>query len=63
MKAIIPAYVKLQSWMDSKLHDEEGATMVEYALLAALIAAFLVGGITAMRNGINTSFGTVTAAL
>ena len=63
MRVIIPAYLKLQSWMESTLHNEKGATMVEYALLAALIAAFLVGGITAMRNGINTSFSTVTAAL
>jgi pilus assembly protein Flp/PilA len=63
MNALIPVYVKLRSRLESALDNEKGATMVEYALLAALIAAFLVGGITAMRDGINTTFGTVTAAL
>ncbi|HJV34628.1 Flp family type IVb pilin [Geomonas sp.] len=59
MRALIPTYLKLRS----KLDNEKGATMVEYALLAALIAAALVGGITALSGGIGTTFSTVTAAL
>ena len=44
MRALITTYLKLRS----KLDNEKGATMVEYALLAALIAAALVTGITAL---------------
>ncbi|WP_422931159.1 Flp family type IVb pilin [Singulisphaera sp. PoT] len=35
---------------------EEGATMVEYALMVALIAAALVGTVTAFSGVISTKF-------
>ena len=59
MRALIPTYLKLRS----KLENEKGATMVEYALLAALIAAALVGAITALQGGISGTFATVTSNL
>jgi pilus assembly protein Flp/PilA len=36
--------------------DEEGATMVEYALMVALIAAVCVGAVTLLGGNANTSF-------
>jgi pilus assembly protein Flp/PilA len=45
---------------------EEGATMVEYALLVALIGAALVVTVTALSGAIGTKFtsvaGTISAA-
>jgi pilus assembly protein Flp/PilA len=45
---------------------EEGATMVEYALLVALIGAALVGTVTALSGQIGAKFtsvgGTIAAA-
>ena len=45
------------------LHDESGQDLIEYALVAALIA---LGAITAMRGlatGISTAFNTISSDL
>ncbi len=36
-------YLKLQSFITSVLKDEDGAVGVEYALIVALVAVFIVG--------------------
>ncbi len=54
---------KLFVRMQSAFASDEGATMVEYGLLVALIAVFLIVAITAMRNQLATLFGRVTTAL
>jgi pilus assembly protein Flp/PilA len=43
--------------------DEEGATMVEYALMLALIAVVCIGAVTVIGNQANTTFGTSGNAL
>jgi pilus assembly protein Flp/PilA len=43
--------------------DEEGATMVEYALMVALVAVFLIAAVTVMRGGIDATFRAIGAAL
>lgn len=40
--------------------DEAGATMVEYALMVALIAAALVGVVTTLGSSISTTFTSVS---
>lgn len=45
------------------LAKEDGATMVEYGILVALIAVFLIAAITLMRDALATLFGQVAAAL
>ena len=42
---------------------EEGATLVEYALLVALIAVFCITAITALGGGISGLFDRITAVL
>jgi pilus assembly protein Flp/PilA len=37
--------------------DEEGATMVEYALMVALIAVVAVGAVRLLGGAVNTKFG------
>ena len=39
--------------------DESGATAIEYALLAALIAVALITGMKALTNSINGTFNDV----
>jgi pilus assembly protein Flp/PilA len=39
------------------LSDEEGATMVEYALMVALIAVVAVGAVRLLGGAVNTKFG------
>jgi pilus assembly protein Flp/PilA len=47
-------YLKLRLQQLSK--DEEGATMIEYGLLAALIGVALIGVIIAVQTGLITVF-------
>ena len=43
--------------------DERGASLVEYALLVALIALVAVVGITAAGQNVNTIFGNIANKL
>ena len=45
------------------VRDESGATAVEYALLASLIAIAIIGGATALGGGINTMFNNIATSL
>jgi len=42
------------------LKDESGATAIEYALIAGLIALAIVGGATTIGSNLNTSFTDVS---
>lgn len=59
MRYLIPMYQKLQS----TLKDEKGATMVEYALMVALIAVACVAAVGLVGGATNTTFGTILASL
>lgn len=43
--------------------SEEGATVIEYVLLAALIAVALIAAITLLQGDISETFSTVGSAL
>ena len=43
--------------------DEEGATAIEYGLIASLISVAIVVAVTAVGGGLNTTFTAVTASL
>ncbi|HZZ65573.1 MAG TPA: Flp family type IVb pilin [Candidatus Baltobacteraceae bacterium] len=45
------------------LRDEEGATMVEYGIMVALIAAICIGVITTLGQKVSNAFSTVNASL
>jgi pilus assembly protein Flp/PilA len=45
------------------LRDEEGATMVEYGLLLALIAAVCIVAITAIGGNLSALFTAISAQL
>ncbi len=45
------------------LKDEKGATMVEYALMVALIAVVCIAAVTLIGNNANGMFGRIAAAL
>ncbi len=49
--------------MFKRLRNRRGVAMIEYALLAALIALFLVASITPLRTQIGTVFNNVRLAL
>ena len=39
--------------------DEDGATAIEYGLIAALIAVAIIGAVTALGNSLSTEFNTI----
>ncbi len=50
-------------FMKHLIAGEEGATMVEYALMVALIAATLIGVVTALGTNISAKFTSVSSAV
>jgi pilus assembly protein Flp/PilA len=47
----------------SFLVEESGATAIEYALIASLIAVFLIGALSALGTKLSSEFAEVGAAL
>jgi len=45
------------------VREEEGATMVEYGLMVALIAAFLIVTVQTLGTALKTQFAAVTTAI
>jgi pilus assembly protein Flp/PilA len=45
------------------VRDENGATAIEYGLIAALIAVVVITALTNIGTGLNAKFGTVATAL
>ena len=43
------------------VNDEEGATAIEYGLLAALIAAVIVGAVTTVGTTLDSTFSGIAA--
>ena len=45
------------------LREEDGQTLVEYALIIALVSVALVGALTALKGNINSVFTAIGTAL
>jgi pilus assembly protein Flp/PilA len=45
------------------MKDENGATAIEYGLIAALVAVAIVGALTTLGTGLTGMFGTVNSDL
>ncbi len=45
------------------IHDEEGVTALEYGLIAALIAAVIVGAVTTLGTSVRTTFETISSSM
>lgn len=43
--------------------EEEGATAIEYGLIAALISVAAIGAMTALGGQLSTLFGNITTSL
>jgi pilus assembly protein Flp/PilA len=49
--------------LKSFVTNESGATAIEYALIASLIAVFLIGALSALGTKLSSEFAEVGAAL
>jgi pilus assembly protein Flp/PilA len=52
-------FVKLKTF----LNNEDGATAIEYGLIAALVSVAAIGALTSMGNSLSTMFNTVSSSL
>jgi len=52
---------KFQSKLQEFLGDENGATAIEYGLIAALMAVGAIASFTALNDGLLNLFGTTTS--
>jgi pilus assembly protein Flp/PilA len=45
------------------IQAESGATAIEYGLIVALIAVFIIGAVTAVGTSLSTQFNTIATSL
>jgi len=45
------------------IHGEEGVTALEYGLIAALIAAVIVGAVTLLGQNVQNTFNTIAGSM
>jgi pilus assembly protein Flp/PilA len=45
------------------IRDESGVTAIEYGLIAALIAVVIIGAVSSLGTGLNTTFSSVANSL
>lgn len=50
-------------FFNNLLNNEEGATAIEYGLIAALIAVVIIGGLSAVGTQLNTKFSGVATSV
>ena len=50
-------------WLRARLDDDRGASLVEYALLVALIAVVCIGAITLLGNNAKGKFSSVASSI
>jgi len=60
--AFLKLYVTSQM-LKSRLKDEQGQDLVEYAAVIALVVLALVCGMTTLANGINTAMTVVSTRI
>jgi pilus assembly protein Flp/PilA len=55
----------LKTWLTARLHvdTERGATMVEYVLILALIAIFVIAVVTALGTSVSHKFSEASSGL
>ena len=60
---MITAYELLATWMRARFDDERGASLVEYALLVALIAVVCILAITFLGTSASEKFSQIGSSV
>lgn len=53
----------LTTWLRARFDDEHGASLIEYALLVALIAVVCVAAITLLGSSVSTRYDSMANSL
>jgi pilus assembly protein Flp/PilA len=60
---MITSYEFLATWLRARFDDEKGASLVEYALLLALIAVVCIGAITLIGTSAKSTLSQAGTAI
>lgn len=60
---MITAYRFLGAWISSRIDNDRGASLIEYALLVALIAVVCIAAVTALGSTTSQKFSEVDSAI
>ena len=60
---MITSFEFLATWLRARFDEERGASLVEYALLVALIAVVCIAAITLLGGNAATKFSTVATSI
>ncbi len=60
---MITSFEFLATWLRARFDDERGASLVEYALLVALIAVVCIAAITLLGNNASTKLNSVANSI
>jgi pilus assembly protein Flp/PilA len=60
---MITSFQFLATWLRAHVEDERGASLVEYALLVALIAVVCIAAITLLGNNASKKFDSVATSI
>ena len=53
----------ISAWLQAQTKSEKGATLVEYALLVALIAVVCIAAVTLLGTAASEKFSTVASSI
>ncbi len=53
----------LRAWISTKVRDERAASLVEYALLVALIAVVCIAAVTTLGKSASSNFSSISDSL
>jgi pilus assembly protein Flp/PilA len=60
---MITSYQFLSAWLTAHIKNDRGASLVEYALLVALIAVVCIAAVTALGKDASKKFSQVDSAI
>jgi pilus assembly protein Flp/PilA len=60
---MLTSYEFVSAWLQSRCSTDRGASLVEYALLVALIAVVCIGAVTVLGNNAASKFSSVGTAI
>ena len=60
---MITSFQFISAYLTSKVRSERGASLVEYALLVALIAVVCIAAVTTLGNNASTKFSKVGSSI
>ena len=53
----------MKTFFSRLVHDQSGATAIEYGLIVALIAVVIIGAVTTLGASLNTTMSTAGSAV